>query len=183
MQMLMSALGSWAVCPNAAATNYQQSWAAFTHCRQKWTKSAHLWPIPGSPHSGRHMMCCSATSHLTFPLTFPPLKNVKPHNLAPEEAGGTRQDLMTLQRKLATTGIEPVCGKKVKCCYYHLVMVLLHNMQNSPCCAKSKRILHNKNWLDWHCWSLCYSDKLLCDCSLVVLWWINLKQSKVYALA
>lgn len=104
MQMQMSALGSWAACPNAAATNYPQSWAAFTHCRQKWTKSAHIWPIPGSTHSGRHTMCCSATTHLTFPLTFPPLKNVKPHNSAPEEAGGTRQDLMTLQRKLANNG-------------------------------------------------------------------------------
>lgn len=77
----------------------------FTHCRQEWTKSAHIWPIPGSTHSHDVLQCnFSATTHLTFPLTFPPLKNVKPHNSAPEEAGGTRQDLMTPQRKLANNG-------------------------------------------------------------------------------
>lgn len=183
----MSALGSWAACPNAAATNYPQSCAAFTHCRQKWTKSAHIWPIPGSTHSGRHMMCCSATfvqqliSHFLWLFRLWKTSNLT--ILHRRRRVGPGKIWWRYRGSWQTTGIEPVCGKKVKCCYYHLVMVLLHNMQNSPCCAKSKRILHNKNLVDWHCWSLCYSDKLLCDCSLVVLWWINLKQSKVYALA
>lgn len=104
MQMQMSALGSWAACPNAAATNIL-SLELRSHTAGKSGQNLPTY----DPYPGLRIQVdtwCVAVQQLIshFLLTFPPLKNVKPHNSAPEEAGRTRQDLMTLQRKLANNG-------------------------------------------------------------------------------
>lgn len=104
--MQTSVHGSWAASLNEAASNCPQSWATLTHCRQKWTilptddlypglcPQVHTWCVAVQ-------LFCNSSSHISSDF----YTSEESHTWQFCSGGGrTRQDLMTVQKKLANNG-------------------------------------------------------------------------------